>query len=86
MMGTIGDRRIGGDFTIYRHESQAVGRRSDVHADRFGEWSSLRGWEEFPTEFDDGEFAGEFALEGVDAAADLGEGHGITSDGEFLPG
>ena len=28
-------------------------------------------------EFDDGEFAGELALEGVDAAADLGDGHGV---------
>ena len=30
---------------------------------------------------DDGELEGEPALEDVDAAADLGEGHGITSDG-----
>ena len=46
----------------------------------------VAGLGEFPAGFDDGEFAIEFALEGVDAAADLGEGHGITSDGEFLPG
>ena len=32
-------------------------------------------------ELDDGEFAGELALEGVDAVADLGDGHGVTSDG-----
>ena len=38
------------------------------------------------SELDDGEFGGEPALEDVDAAADLGEGHGITSDGEFLHG
>ena len=31
------------------------------------------------TEFDDGEFASEPALEGVDAAAELGDGHGIAS-------
>ena len=30
-------------------------------------------------EFDDGEFASEFALEGVDATADFGEGHGVAS-------
>ena len=34
-------------------------------------------------ELDDGEFASEFAFEGVDAAADLGEGHGVTSIGSF---
>ena len=34
-------------------------------------------------EFDDGEFAGEPALEGVDAAADLGEFHGVISVGSF---
>ena len=28
------------------------------------------------SEFDDGEFTGEAAFEGVDAGADLGEGHG----------
>ena len=33
---------------------------------------------------DDGEFGGEFALEGVDGAADFGEGHGVTSDGELF--
>ena len=33
-------------------------------------------------EFDDGEFAGEPALEGVDAAADFGEGDGVNSTGE----
>ena len=27
-------------------------------------------------EFDDGELASEFTFEGIDAAADLGEGHG----------
>ena len=32
-------------------------------------------------ELDDGEFEGEPALEDVDAAADLGKGHGITSGG-----
>ena len=32
-------------------------------------------------ELDDGEFAGEPALEGVDAAADFGEGHEVTSGG-----
>ena len=30
-------------------------------------------------ELDDGEFASELALEGVDAAAELGDGHGSTS-------
>ena len=35
-------------------------------------------------ELDDGEFAGEPAHEGVDAAADFGEGHGITSTGELF--
>ena len=30
-------------------------------------------------ELDDGEFAGEAALEGVDLAADFGEGHGVAS-------
>ncbi len=35
-------------------------------------------------ELDDGEFEGEPALEDVDAAADLGKGHGITSDGSFF--
>ena len=34
-------------------------------------------------EFDDGEFGGEPALEGVDAPADLGDGHGIASAGSF---
>ena len=34
-------------------------------------------------ELDDGEFGGEPALEDVDAAADLGDGHGIASDGSF---
>ena len=37
-------------------------------------------------EFDDGEFAGEPALEGVDAGADLGEGHGSTSIERVLHG
>ena len=32
-------------------------------------------------ELDDGEFGGELAFEGVDGAADFGEGHGSTSDG-----
>ncbi len=32
-------------------------------------------------EFDDGELMGELAFEGVDAAAELGEGHGSTSRG-----
>ena len=35
------------------------------------------------SELDDGEFGGEPALEDVDAAADLGDGHGITSAGVF---
>ena len=32
-------------------------------------------------ELDDGEFGGEPALEGADAAADFGEGRGVTSGG-----
>ncbi len=35
-------------------------------------------------ELDDGEFEGEPALEDVDAAADLGKGHGVTSDGRVF--
>ena len=42
-----------------------------VVSDGFGDAAKL----------DDGEFEGEPALEDVDAAADLGKGHGITSDG-----
>ncbi len=34
-------------------------------------------------ETDGGEFGGEPALEGVDAAAELGDGHGVASNGEF---
>ena len=36
------------------------------------------------SELDDGEFGGEPALEDVDATADLGKGHGSTSDGGFF--
>ena len=35
-------------------------------------------------ELDDGEFGGEFTLEGVDGAADFGEGHGVTSTAELF--
>ena len=36
------------------------------------------------SELDDGEFQGEPALEDVDAATDLGKGHGIASDGRVF--
>ena len=47
-----------------------------VVADGFGDASEL----------DDGEFEGEPALEDVDAAADLGDGHGLPRTGENLHG
>ena len=36
------------------------------------------------SELDDGEFGGEPALEDVDATANLGKGHGVTSAGKIF--
>ncbi len=59
------------------------GEESEDDGFRFEDIFPALGVVEVAAEPDDGEFGREFALEGVNAAAELGEGHGVTSDGEF---
>ena len=70
-----------------RRRRAKVGSRKPAFDDALDDGGRFRGFGWSPVvghgfgdaaEFDDGEFASEFALEGVDATADFGEGHGVA--------
>ena len=88
----IGDVPLASGVVEVAAEAGECGQAEAGFGDALDDVGGLGGFRGIPVvsdglgdvaEFDDGEFGGELTLEGGDAAADLGDGHGHTSYGEL---